>query len=337
MKHTNKILLYVVMLFCYTQSSAGGDFCRAGTGLSFDHADIKRKPLSSAPIRVKAPVFSTFSASHSESIWSPSSQQTSTLEQTTTFTHSSSIENITLTTADGLSRNGVLTLRENAKGNVIMSHPAAYNKDFFIPFEDAIFYEYNTLRFDFRRHGENSEKQFSTLGQHETQEIQAAIQAFADHPKTAGLPLFGFGISMGAATLIEAERKHKAFDALILQAPYECLKRQVRRLIPLFRIPLMKYFIFSPISQYFAKSRYRLKLRKIRPMKSVQEIDTPIFLIHAQDDPTVDFKAFKRLTEVGKSIVKTWAPETGKHTALFKTRPDEYAQKCLDFLKELTR
>ena len=249
---------------------------------------------------------------------------------------SSKSYNITLKTEDGLIRKGVLTIRKNPKGNIVLCHPAAHNKESMIQYE-KIFDKYNCLRFDLRRHGENSEKQYTTFGKKEIYEIDAAMKILNKHPETKDLRNFGFGISLSAVILLETQSRRHYFDALILQAPFESLRKQAQRTFPFFSYPFMGSFVYSYPSKLFAKNKYRIKLHRINPSKSIQNITKPIFLIHAKDDPTISFKAFERLKKVGRCICKTWTPDTGGHTALFKTCPKIYSEKCNSFLNSLSQ
>lgn len=245
-------------------------------------------------------------------------------------------EKITLITADGLSRHGVLTLRTPAKGNVVLCHPAAYDKDSMIPYEEKVFSQYNCIRFDFRRHGEDTDGQMTTLGKMEINEVLAAINIFKSRPDTCTLPLYGFGISMGAAVLLELESQQPQFDALIIQSTFESMKKQVKRLFPLFRLPLMQALIFTSPIKFYAEKRYRIALNRVEPLEAIKKIDAPIFLIHAYDDPIIGFDAYEKLHTAGKSIIKTWTPPRGLHTAILRTFPELYIQHCSDFLKSVT-
>lgn len=246
---------------------------------------------------------------------------------------------ITLRTRDNIERKGVLSLcQNNPKGNIILCHPASYEKGFMENFDRQVFKDYHCLRFDFRRHGENNKKQYSTLGKHEIYDVEAAIEIIKNHPKTQNLPTYGFGISLGAAVLIEAENKFDFFDALILQSSFESLRKQIKRTYKFYDLPLMHNLIFREPTRFIAKKKYRLKLYKVSPVESISNINKPIFLIHAKNDNYISFEAFEALYRAGrKSIAKIWTPEGGFHTKIFNTYPQEYTKHCNDFLAKITQ
>lgn len=140
---------------------------------------------------------------------------------------------VILNTRDGLQRKGILSICPNAKGNVVLCHPATYDKSFMEFFDQHIFKDYNCIRFDFRWHGENKKKQYCTLGKYEIYEVESAVNILNNHPNTQSLPIYGFGISLGAAVLIETESRFNLFDGLILQSSFESLRMQVRRITSL--------------------------------------------------------------------------------------------------------
>jgi|GEM_PF-1772381 uncharacterized protein len=262
------------------------------------------------------------------------------LDQVLSFTNSfeTTYENIVLKTKDGLKRDAVLTIRKNAKGNMVLCHPAAYDKDFMIPFQEHIFAHYNCIRFDFRRHGKGRKKQRSSLGKKEVYEVLSAIDVIKNDSRTKNLPTYGFGISLGAVVLIQTEAANHKFDGLILQAPFESLKNQIQRTFPVFKKPIMRSIIFKEPVRIYGKLKYNLDLYNVNPVESIKKIKIPIFLIHAKDDPIVPFSAFEKLKITGQHCIKkTWTPVVGFHTDLFKTLPDVYTMRCNDFLHDIHR
>jgi len=242
---------------------------------------------------------------------------------------------ITLTTKDGLFRKAILSIVNNAKGNVVLCHPAAKHKEYMQSYREQLFPQYNTIAFDFRRHGEDQKKQYSTIGRDERYEVEAAAKIFKQDSRTKNLPTYGFGISLGAVAIIELESRQHTFDGIIIQSAYESLKKQIMRLYQFYRLPHMHHFIFRQPCRGFAYYCYRIKLRKIFPSTSISKITTPIFLIHALNDTFISINAYVELKKNAKSVVKTWNPEFGNHTKILKTYPELYAQHCNDFLDSL--
>ncbi len=247
-------------------------------------------------------------------------------------------ERVILEAKDGCKRNAILTIRPHARGNLVLCHPATFDKEFMKVFVDKVFKDYNCIRFDFRRHGEDAALHYSTCGKKEIYEVEAAVRVLKQHEKTQNLPIYGFGISLGAAVLIQAESKMKLFEGLILQSTFERLSLQIRRTIPLFNFPPFRFFLFREPTRFYLQKMYGVRLNRINPIKSIKKIAIPIFLMHAQDDSYIPFDAFRALYESGEgNIVRTWTPTTGGHTTLYALRPEEFEQECLAFLDSLQR
>ncbi len=244
-------------------------------------------------------------------------------------------EKVSITTKDGIKRSAILSLKSNAKANVVLCHPATHNKEYMKDYEEKLFKDYNCIRFDFRRHGENSENQYSTIGVHEAYEVEAAAKLLKEKKETKNLPIYGFGVSLGAAALIKTESRNHIFDALILQSCFENLKTQIRRMFTFYRVPLMDNLIFTSPVSYYAKTRYRIKLKRNKPVNEIKNIKAPIFLIHAKNDTFIPIDAFNALEKAAISIKKIWTPEDGKHTNILETYPELYSKKCGDFLDSL--
>ncbi|MCK4517943.1 hypothetical protein KAT92_04145 [Candidatus Babeliales bacterium] len=302
---------------------------------------VKRSPSHEVPIQKRASFSSqTTPFSIENNTIANKDKIISDYELALTSTNPVSFERtkITIKTDKGLVRHGTLTTRPNARGNVVLCHPAAYDQHFMTPYEENVFSYYNCIRFDFRRHGENNKGQSTTIGKREAAEIKAAAEFLKKHPKTKHLPIYGFGVSMGASALIGAECKYHQFDALILQSPFESLKEQIKREFPVFRRSFFHNFIFGEPVRIYAKLRYRIRLEKFHPEQKIKKIRTPIFLMHARNDRVIKFIAFKKLKTAGRHcIIKTWTPKNGGHTEFFKTFPDLYTKKCNEFLDKVAK
>ena len=243
---------------------------------------------------------------------------------------------ITLTTRDGVKRRGILSISPNARGNVVLCHPASRNKEFMQKYAMNLFPNFNHIRFDFRKHGEEVENQCTSIGRKERFEVEAAVREFKRRKRLRGLPLYGFGISMGAAALIEAESRKKMFDALILQSCFETLRQQIKRMYPFFRMPLMEHFIYAPPVTYLVRKWYNYDIGRLKPLKSIKKITTPLFFIHAQDDAFIPVEAYYKLRSAARNIVHEWIPKTGRHSEILEIHPEEYPHQCSLFFKKLT-
>lgn len=248
--------------------------------------------------------------------------------------HATHEHEIDLITSDGLRRKGIFKVAENAKGSIVLCHPAAYHKEFMTAYNDILFEDFHTIRFDFRRHGQDADDQYTTMGKKEANEVRSAVHFLRSDERTKNLPIFGFGISMGAAALVEAQSKTPLFDGLILQSMFDALGNQFKRLSSFYRMfPLL---IFRQPTTFLARSQYRWDLCKVKPVKQLPQVDIPICLIHAQNDHFIPFDNFRRLYKSAKKhISHVWTPSQGKHTEILKNDAITYKETCQNFLKSV--
>lgn len=237
---------------------------------------------------------------------------------------------------DRVTRKGYLTIRPGARANIVLCHPAAYDKSFMIPFEDEPFAEFNCIRFDFRRHGEETDGQVTTVAHREIYEVDAAVKLLKETPETKDLPIFGFGISMGGAVLIHYEAKFHTMAGIIVQSTFHKLRHQLEAMSPILRIPLASMLLFGEPFRYLAQKRYGVRLYKVSPEDLIKKVTCPIFLIHARNDGYISIKSHDRLKKAaGKKVVKTWTPETGLHTEIRKTHPELFSAHCREFIESV--
>lgn len=235
---------------------------------------------------------------------------------------------------DRVTRKGFLTIRPNARANVVLCHPAAYDKNFMIPFEEEPFADYNCIRFDFRRHGEEAEGQVATIAHREIYEVDAAVRILKETPETKDLPIFGFGISMGAAVLIHYEAKFHTMSGIIVQSTFHKLRPQLEAMSPVLRIPLASMLLFAEPFRYLAEKRYGVRLYSVNTEELIKKVDCPLFLMHARNDTYISIKSHERLKKAaGKKVIKTWTPETGKHTEIRREHPELFAAHCKEFIE----
>lgn len=244
---------------------------------------------------------------------------------------------IKFTTRDGLVRYGTISSPldpENAQGCIVLCHPAAYDKSFMAPYVDLLFENFHCLRFDFRRHGDAARQQYTTMGKDEAYDVEAAALCIRKEIDNNSLPLYGFGISMGGAALLEAEARFSLFNGLIIQSTFDSLGSQIKRFSLFFQT--FPFLIFRQPTKWYAHKNHRWRLCKVKPYRRIRSISVPIFLIHAQNDSFVSFRSFGQLCKNGKSIIRTWSPAEGRHTEILQHNPEEYRKQIQEFFAQLS-
>src|SRR3990167_4596991 len=118
-------------------------------------------------------------------------------------------------------RKGVLITRPQSLGTVIVCHGFTQSKHE-AAFFRTFFPHSNVMAFDFRAHGDLTDGQYSTIGNDEVYDVKGAVDFVKSIPELQDKPIIGFGFSMGAVTLIQAQAEYPGlFTAMIMDSPFD--------------------------------------------------------------------------------------------------------------------
>lgn len=264
----------------------------------------------------------------------------------------------TTTSSEAMPRNGILTLRKNAKGTLLICHGYMCSKHD-IAFIRTLFPDFNSFVFDFRAHGEQKDNQCCTLGKYEPLDIMAAVNFLRNHPKTKHQKLFGYGFSMGAVSLIQAQAQKKQFDGLILDCPFDSSVNVLSRLLDGMNISLLGFtfdlpargiiqkYAFHPYVEPFVRRLVQTtpmnealnidtKITMLNPAKSMKKIDIPCFFIHCKNDEKVSVAAAKKLYDNANGIKRLWITNGRRHFDSYFYNPEKYAYYTNKFLSMIS-
>jgi fermentation-respiration switch protein FrsA (DUF1100 family) len=170
---------------------------------------------------------------------------------------------------------------------------------------------YNVILVDFRGHGE-SEKLPTTIGREEALDIKAALnwleaEGVADR-------VGGLGMSLGAASLVNAARQDPRLDALVLDS------------------------LFAEWGDTDFARDYRLSPDWLvpgvpRPVDIIKDLHLPLYIIHGTADILTDERHAYRLYEAASEPKLLWINDSG-HAWSAWTYPVEYRQSVLAFFDE---
>lgn len=254
-----------------------------------------------------------------------------------------------------LIRPGELVMREHAKGTVLLCHGFKRDLTDTRVMRSALFKDYNTLIFDFRAHGWLKGGECCSFGKNEVRDIQAAVEFIREHEKLKDLPLFGYGMSMGAATLILTQAQDPLFDGLILDSPFatmsEVIDRGLDRLtlsiagydmaFPLKR--MLSWYAFNPSMNGTLKFVLQMVgmdatsiatcVQPVRPVDAIEKVTAPCFIIGCVQDQQVPKEAFEQVFAAASSRnKKLWISEGRGHVDSFFSQPEQYHEKIVSFL-----
>jgi fermentation-respiration switch protein FrsA (DUF1100 family) len=220
--------------------------------------------------------------------------------------------------------------RLTAARTIIMVHGTRQNRatpnDGLIELTD-IFVKagFAVLGFDMRGQGE-SQPEPLTMGYFEQRDVLGAVDFLQSGPipyPNLGRPTIigGWGISMGAATLLLATAREPAIKAVVSDCAYSDITPIVQREVHV-RSGLPE--AFTPGALLAAQALYGVDFYAVRPVDVVASIaPRPLFFIHGDADQYVPFADMQELADAAQTgfqaQVQSWAVPGAGHARSFKT------------------
>jgi len=192
---------------------------------------------------------------------------------------------------------------------------------------------YRCVVYDARAHGE-SEGPFSTFGFLERNDLASVIDQTEALLKKRGEMAgqgIGFGISQGAATLLQALEEEDRLDLGIVVAPFADLREQIHRTGR--RMSYRKLPGWVPGMVISAGgSRAKFDPLMIQPLRDAAEIQVPVFVAHGALDGVIPIEDSRRIFEVLPHPDKKWReiPE-GYHGNVLTEGGDDLYQEMVEF------
>jgi len=235
-------------------------------------------------------------------------------------------EQLTIGTEDGLNLSGLLIKRKQAKYTLLACHGYRLGKES-MAYCLEVFPDAHILLFDFRAHGE-SEGRFTTCGFAEPRDIKAAVDCLRKNQLTAKLPLIALGFSMGSASLLGALSQGVQFDAVILDSCFADLSVQLDRLFS--RTDRLSRML-APITNHCFFWVAGIDVYAVSPVKWVQDIQTPLLIIHSRDDK-IAFEQDAHKLHAAAPCSQLWLVDGSRHGGIWKDYPQKYQEKIASFI-----
>jgi pimeloyl-ACP methyl ester carboxylesterase len=256
-----------------------------------------------------------------------------------------------------LARHGILYIRPNARGTVLVCHGFMCDK-FDISFlRRTLFEDYNVMMFDFRAHGENVDnEQCCTFGRDEALDVIGAVNYLKSRKDIKDLPRIVYGFSMGAVAAIQAQATDQTlFSAMILDCPYDTSENVIKRSLENLKFTLFGYtfempgkallekFAFNSYVQSFLKALLktvasldatatRTQIFPLSPVESIRKISIPCLFIHCKNDEKVPVLAAQKLYENAQGFKRLWITNGRRHFDSIFYNPEKYVHKVNRFI-----
>src|SRR5438067_4634874 len=194
------------------------------------------------------------------------------------------------------------------------------------------------LAFDMRGMGASPPAPLS-MGYFEQRDVLGAVDFLRCGPLPyphLGRPrvIGGWGVSMGAATLLLAAAREPAIRAIVADSAYAAILPVLDRELPRHTgLP----GAFTPGILLAARALYGIDFRAIRPIDAVARIaPRPLFFIHGADDtliPPSNSRALAAAARVPHSDVQCWLIPDTAHAQCFSIERREYVRRVSAFFR----
>ncbi|MBI1871428.1 MAG: alpha/beta fold hydrolase [Chlamydiae bacterium] len=225
----------------------------------------------------------------------------------------------------GPTKGGGIIPQPHSNAAIIVCHGYPFDKGNVLPIAKFLHSEYNLLLFDFRAMGE-SEGRMTTLGYHETKDVQAALD-FLERKGIQKIGILGFSLGASVALLSVSDERIKAVVADCPFASLDILLDEMFQNLFFLKQP------FKAILKKLARSVLKINFSQISPLKSVSNTSTPILLIHGDEDSQIPHSHSLLLKKANPKI-QFWQVPEADHIQTYELYPEEYEKRVIKFLKE---
>lgn len=199
---------------------------------------------------------------------------------------------------------------------------------------------YASILVEMRAHGE-SEGDTIALGYKEYLDVQAAVDYIKSKAEYNQVPIVVYGLSMGAATAINAIGNIPEIDGLISLSAYSSWEDVFTDNMIIMGAPGIYAKIQKPFVKLYTTFKYGLSSYNNTPVNNIKKLgNRPALLIHSTKDSQIPYTSFKRLVAVAPSHVETWTREGDLHLIvkdnnfLHPEKDEEYTRQILWFLNK---
>lgn len=216
---------------------------------------------------------------------------------------------------------------------VVFAHGISYTLDGSIKYIQTFRkHGFNVLVYDHRRHGKSGGKN-TTFGFYEKYDLRAVVD-FALQKQGGDGPVGIHGESMGAAIALQ----YGAIDIRPAFIVADCAFSDLRELLE-YRLRHDYHLpggIFIPLADLFCRILSGMALSAVSPQRDVRHYQTPILLIHGQEDRYVPAEMSKRIYAAKQEGIRhLYIVPDARHADAYVHDPREYENQVEQFLTRI--
>lgn len=255
-------------------------------------------------------------------------------------------------------RRGELVVRQNAPATVIIAHGYMCSmRD--VAFLRWMFPKYNILIFDMRAHGDTTSEQICTFGRDEALDVIAAARFIRSQPDLKDKPIIGYGFSMGAVSIIEAQaREPDLFVARVLDCPFASSKALVQRGLSNLKFNLFGLEFPLPGRRFLEKHAFHPRVQAllkfvlktvanmdatpvntnivpVEPIESIKKVTVPSYFIHCKNDEKIPVDDALSIYRNSRGYKRLWLTNGRRHFDSYFNNPEKYAFTINRFIQKV--
>ncbi len=242
-------------------------------------------------------------------------------------------EEILIPSSFGYNLFGIYIPSPNSHKTVVIAHGIAYTLDGSIKYMPLFRKRgFNVLIYDHRHHGKSGGKN-TTLGYYEKHDLKAVVD-FALQKLGGDGPVGVHGESMGAAIALQYGEIDTRPAFIIADCAFSDLRELLEyRLRHDYHLP---GGIFIPLADLFCRVIAGMTLSAVSPQRDVRHYQTPILLIHGQEDRYVPAEMSKRIYAAKQEGIRhLYIVPDARHADAYIHDPREYENQVEQFLARI--
>lgn len=147
--------------------------------------------------------------------------------------------------------------------------------------------------------------------------------------------LYGMGMSMGGAILIQSLDVEPRFRSIVAEGSYATFRLAASERIP--RITGLPAIVSPPIlgaAFFYAQQRYGLDLEAASPLETMKRAHTPVLLIHGTaDDRTAPFQS-RLLLDANPNYADLWEVPGARHVRASEAAKQEFEDRVMRWFQK---
>ncbi|MBI2664311.1 prolyl oligopeptidase family serine peptidase [Candidatus Woesearchaeota archaeon] len=234
-------------------------------------------------------------------------------------------ESVKLTTSDNIELDAWhIPAKSKTNKTVIVLHGYPYDKGNILEHSLFLQEQFNLLLFDFRYLGKSGGS-YTSVGFHEQKDLEAAVRHLRGRNHAVG----AYGFSLGGAVAI-MEAKNSNINAVVADSSFATLDNMLAE-------SYRQFGIFKPLfiaaTKILSKLMLNINVADVSPEKSIQNLNTPVFLIHGAVDDQIPVANAHQLKKANPNA-ELWIVEGANHADAREMAGKEYDRRVTGFFEE---